>query len=220
MTLTFPRDLPEPLAVRSCTFQPLYTQVRAPTRGGLTQVANVAPDLWDIKYETPPLRAADAKAWRAWVASLRGGARLFKAYDPVARWASAYPSGYGGMSRAGGGGSFDGTATLFAIGGTLDTVTLTTLPAAFVLTVGDMLSFPFASGVGQTLHRVVEGATANGSGAVTVTVEPTVPIAAATGVAVALEKPWCKAVIDAKSISAPWTIGKRSTLAFAAVQVY
>lgn len=219
MTITFPRDIPEPVQIRGCTFQPLYAQVRAPTRGGLTQVANIAPDLWEIKYETPPLREAEAGIWHAWLQSLRGGARLFKAWNPVRRYAVTYPSGYGGMSRAGGG-SFDGTATLSAIGGTLDTVTLTALPASFVLAPGDMLSFPFSSAVGQSLHRVVENATANGSGAMTVTVEPTIPLAATTGVTVSLEKPWCKAVLDPRTVQGPWTLGRRSAVSFQAVQVY
>lgn len=220
MTITFPRDMPEPLAVRSCSFNPLYMQVRAPTRGGLTQVANVAPDLWEMKYETPPLREADAGVWHAWLQSLRGGARLFKATHPLRRYALGYPAGYGALTRAGGGGAFDGTCILFAIGEALDTVTLSTLPASFVLGAGDMLSFPFASGLGQTLHRVVEGATANGSGALTVTVEPTLPLAAATGVTVSLLAPWCKAVLDPKSVTGPWQVGRRSAVSFSAVQVY
>lgn len=218
MTITFPRDLPEPHRMRQVRFEPVYTQVRAPTRGGLVQVANVGADLWSARYETVPLREAEAEAWKAWLHSLRGGARLFKMWHPLRRYALAYPGGYAGLDRAGGG-AFDGTANLDAIGVARDTVTIDTLPQSFVLTVGDLISIPL--GVGhRTLHRVVEGGTSGVGGSVTVTVEPTVPLGATTDSTVDLEKAWCYGVLDPRTVSGPWQVGRIAAVSFEALQVY
>lgn len=219
MTITFPRDLPDPHNIKSCRFDVQHQQVRAPTRGGLVQVAAVGVDLWVASYETAPMREVEAEAWRAWLHSLRGGALFFKMCNPVRRYALAYPTGYGALTRAGGGSFSAGTATLSAIATTRDTITLTTLPASFVLTVGDLVSIPFGS-AGRALHRVVEGATANGSGQATVTIEATIPLAVSTGVTVDLLKPWCNGVVDAKSIKSQWTGGRMCSIAFDATQVY
>ncbi len=218
MTITFPRDLPEPHNMRQVRFEPVYSQVRAPTRGGLVQVANVGADLWSARYETAPLRETEAETWKAWLHSLRGGARLFRMWNPLRRYALGYASGYGGLSRSGGG-SFDGTANLSAIGGSRDTVTINTLPASFVLAAGDLVSFPLGAGH-QSLHRVIEGGTASVGGSLTVTVEPTVPLGATTSSTVDLVKPWCYGVLDPRTVSGPWQVGRVASVSFEAMQVY
>lgn len=220
MTITFPRDFPsDTVFAPGCTFEPSYQQVRAPTRGGGTQVANIGPDLWAMSYQTVPLSLEQGMIWHAWLQSLRGGARLFKAWHPLCRYALAYrTAGYGGLTRAGGG-AFDGTATLSAIATERDVVTITGLPAGFVFSVGDMISVPFAS-TGRALLRVVEAATASGAGSATPGVEPFVPLAVATGVTVDLTRPWCNAVLDADSVQGPWQLGRRAAVRFSALQVY
>lgn len=218
MTIAFPRDMPGRLAIRGCEFNLSYSQSRAPTRGGLVQVVNIAPDLWEMSFETPPMLMAEAMTWHAWRDSLRGGARLFKGFHPLLEFAQAYrTTGYAALTRHGGG-AFDGTSTLSSIGAARDTVTLTTLPTQFIFTIGDMVSVPFGAD-GRSLHRVMEGVTAS-AGSATLTVEPTVPLAAVTGVTATLHKPWCKAVIDAGSFSGPWQTGRLSPVRFRAMQVY
>lgn len=221
MAITFPRDMPElpgnRTLIRECSFDPMFQQIVAPTRGGLVQVANIGTELWAMKFATSPLDYQQAMEWMAWLHSLRGGARSFKAWHPLRRFPYAYPSGFGGMTRAGGG-SFDGTCTLNAIGGSRDTITLTTLPASFAFSIGDMVSFP--AGASQVLVRVLESATANGSGAVTLTIEPALPVSAVTGVTATLTKPWCLAVVDAQSIQGPVQPGFVQAVSFNAVQTY
>ncbi len=219
MTITFPRDLPDPFRIRQADFDVDYQQVRAPTRGGLVQVANVGADLWRAKFVTVPLHEEEAEAWRAWLHSLRGGAKLFRMWSPVRRYGINYPNGYGALTRAGGGSFSAGTATLSAIATARDTITLTTLPAGLVFRLGDLISIPFGTD-GRTLHRAVEQATANGSGEAMITVEPTVPIAVTTGATVDLVKPWCKGVVEANSIKSTWTPGRMCAISFDAVQVY
>lgn len=215
-SLTWPREMPARMPFRAVTFEPTYQQTRAPTRGGLIQVANIGIDLWSARYETPPLHLSEALPWKAWLHSLRGGARMFKAWDPVRRYAKAYAAGYGGLVVTGGA-AFDGTATLAAIATPLDAVLLTGLPASFKLGTGDLISFP--AGTSQTLHEVISGGSANGSGSMWVVVEPTVPLTAVTGVQVQLDKPWFTAVVDARSIQSPWQLGRRAPVSFSATQV-
>lgn len=223
ITSGIPRAMPErddglqPFA--SASFDPAYQQAVAPTRGGRPQVANLGSDLWVMSFETHPLRYDDALDYLAWLQSLRGGARLFKAWHPHLRYPLNYRNGFAGMTRVGGG-SFDGTCTIDSVGETLDTLTLTTLPDAFILKRGDMISMPFGSS--QTLHRIIAGATANSFGAATVTVEPTIPISFATSpeVTATLVKPWCLAVVDANSIKGPFQSGQFGTVSFSAVQTY
>lgn len=218
MTLTFPRDLPAAFPVRGVAFEPRHTLVSAATRGGLVQVAEVGRALWAVRYETAPMRRDEAHALTAWLHSLRGGARLFKAWHPLKRYPLSYPNGWGGLVIAGGATPFTGVCDLNAVGATLDTVDLVNLPASFAFADGDLLSFAYGS-AGQALHRVVEAATSNASGAVTLGVEPAIVPGWAVGADVSLEKPWCKAVLEADSVSVAWQLGQRATISFSAVQV-
>lgn len=218
MTITFPRNFPS-YRFRQARFWVDYQQVRAPTRGGLVQVANVGVDLWRARYETVPLREVEAEQWLAWLHSLRGGAFLFRMWNPIRRYTIAHPNGFAALTRAGGGSFAAGTVTLTTIAAPRDAVTLSTLPAGFVFTVGDLVSIPFGA-AGRSLHRVVLGAAANGSGVATVTVEPTVPLAVTTGATCDLVEPWCKGVLDPQSVQSGWSAGRVSSVSFDAVQVY
>jgi hypothetical protein len=84
---------------------------------------------------------------------------------------------------------------------------------------GDLVSVPYGTG-GRTLHRVMEAVTANGSGVAVLPVEPTVPLAVTTSATCDLVKPWCKGVIDAKSIKTKWQMGRLASVSFDAMQVF
>lgn len=220
--LTFPREMPvlenghHPF--QSASFDPAYTQARASTRGGYPQVVDLAPDLWSMTFATHALEYLPAQQYLAWLQSLRGGRRLFKAWHPLCRYLRAYPNGWTGLTRSGGG-AFDGTANLSAIGGARDTITLDTLPNNFVFTTGDMISIAMGA-ASRTLHRVMADVTANGAGVATLTVEPIVPLAVTTGVQALVEKPWCLAVVDADSIQGPFEKGQIARVQFSAMQTY
>lgn len=216
MTITFPRALPDPFPWRDCKFLPSYQQVRAPTRGGLVQVANVAREFWTMKYQTAPLQEAKVAEFEAWHSTLRGGAKLFKAYHPLREYPLAYPGGFAGLTVAAS--PFTGSGVLTDVNGTLDQVTLGSLPVGFVLQPGDMLSFAYGSA--HALHRVVEGATASGGGAAVVTVEPTVAIGWVDNADVLFERPWCTAVLDASSFDIAWQLGRKGVISFSAMQVH
>jgi hypothetical protein len=215
MTISFPRDLPAYRFRGGSQFFLERQVTHTPTRGGPVQVAELGSPLWRARYETPPLDGLTGAAWDAWLDSLRAGAKTFKAVHPFLRYARAYPGGYAGMSKHGGG-SFTGTANLDAVGETLDTVTLSGLPSTFVLSIGDLLSF-VPGGSKQTLHRIVEGGTAS-SGVATVAVEPVLKPGVTLDVDVSLASPWFKAVIDQQSAQVSWDIAGYCTVAFEAWQ--
>lgn len=221
ITSGFPRDLPLRddglLPFEAATFDPYYQNTMAPTRGGGIQVANIGTELWQINFKSHVMGHGEALEYHAWLHSLRGGARLFKAWHPHLAYPVAYPGGFGGMNR-GTGGSFDGTCTISAIGAQRDTLTITTLPNAFSIRMGDMVSF--VMGASRTLHRIMAPVTASGVGTAVVTVEPTIPLAAVSGVEGTFVKPWCLAVVDAKSLKGPWQPNQFGSVEFSATQTF
>lgn len=216
MSITFPRDLPSSSRIASCVLDLDRQTMRAPTLGGAIQRVEVGVPLWRVSYETVAMVETEGEAWTAWGASLRGGARLFKAVNPLRRYGLAYRAGLTGLVRAGTATAFDGTAPISSVGGSLDTLTLTTLPAAYEVKAGDMLSLGYASGA-QGLHRVIENATANGSGSVTVTIEPTVKAGGASGRTASLVLPWFKAVLEG-DVQVRWQSARIARVSFKAVQ--
>lgn len=221
MALTFPRDFPNvaaPTVFTDVSFVPVHNQVQAPTRGGLVQVLNLGPALWRPEYQTRLLPEAQFEIWRAWLSSLRGGARTFRAWDPYRRYARAYRGGYGSLVRAGGGSFAAGTANLSAIATARDEITITTLPAGFQVSIGDMISIP--CGAARSLHRVLEDAAASGSGSATLAIEPVVPFGVELGATVDLAQPWCLAVLDAESVVETRDHNRAGAVAFKAMQTY
>lgn len=218
MAITFPRDLP---AVRFMPgrFVPEFRQVRATTHGGSPQSAEIAPTLWSMRYVTTPLAEADAEIMRAWWLSLNGAVRKFRAYDPMRRYPLAYQSGFAALTRQGGG-AFNGTCTLSAVAGTLDSITLSTLPATFKIAPGDLVSIGYASGR-RTLHKATEAATAV-AGVASFGVAPVLfqggPVG--TAGAVTLAQPYCFAVVDPNSWDDQTTAARTSVVSFQARQVY
>lgn len=217
MTITFPRAMPAGLLrVATFDFQLRTSQMVSDSWGLVTDVVSVGRDRWTARYDTVSLSEDDASEAVAWLTSLRGGARRFKAIPPHRRTGRAYPNGYGGMTKYGGG-SFTGSGVLQAVGEQLDTVTISGLPVGLVISNGDFLSFPWAT-TRQALHRVVEGATAGSTGVATVGIEPSVIPGFSLNVAVALADPYCHAYVKPGSVNENWTLGRRCSISFEAIQ--
>lgn len=201
MTITFPRDFPfsgrifaggSDLTLQRGT---VINQV-----GAGIQTLEIADPLWVGTFITVPIIASQRAAWQAWALSLRDGQNLFSAYHPLRQFPLAYGSGALALTRAGGG-TWDGTATLAAV--TTNTIGVTNLPANYAATVGDMISIPMASAQ-RSLHMIIEAATGDGAGALTVTVEPFIrsgaQIAATT---VQLVRARCLMVLKPATFQAP-----------------
>lgn len=167
--------------------------------GGETDAHEVAPRRWKADYTTRHLRDADQRAWRAFKNKQRGGLLTFYAYDPEREYPSNYPSGFGGLTRAGGG-AFDGTGTVTAL--TNYGFTIATLPASFVLKEGDLIGL-VQSGY-RGLYEISADVTANGSGVATVAVEPEVGSVFTTSATFNLYRPVC--IMKLTDYAAPRTV--------------
>lgn len=198
MAIAFPRAIPSGLRFVRSQFTLRRNDVIAQTQGGGLQAMELGEPLWVLSAQTGPLRWSQRRELSAWNTSLRGASRRILAYD----WIGSYPIAYGvsvlALARAAGG-AFDGTAILNSY--TSTTLTLSTLPAGYQALAGDRLSFPWNEV--RAFHEVIEDAVANGSGVVTVTVEPPVrtnPTPGA-GAAVDLVRPPCVMVIRPETFS-------------------
>lgn len=214
MALSFPRDFPTCARFERVTFKPQYQQATSVTGGGSPNVAELGPPMWAGEWSVRTLNREQYAEWSAWLRSLRGGLRTFKGRPPHWKWPRAYPTGFDGLLV--GGLQWDGSGAIAAISAGKDTVTVDGVPNGLVLNAGDWLSATI--GTRQVLHQITEGGTADGSGVVTVTVEPTIRPTAAVDDVVLLEAPYCDMVlIDAPDMDL--TASKLGSFSFAGLQV-
>jgi hypothetical protein len=197
--ITFPRTLPR-VGAQGQSFELERVDFLSPEASGSLGAVTAGQPLWRMGVSLNNMASANADIWRAWVPSLRGAQRLFYGYELDRAYPKAYRNGFAGMARAGGG-SFDGSATAWSEA--LDSennsqVTLMGLPASFQLGLGDYIGFKwddaaYAAGnkKRRALVRVVEAATANSSGVITVTSEPAVPLVVPAGAVAHLDNPAC-----------------------------
>lgn len=196
MSLTFPRALPICAWTEDLPFTLDRPQSLAMTGGGSTNAADLGPPVWRAKYATRILDRVTFEMVDAWLVSLRGSLRMFKGTVPRRRWPLAYPRGFAGLTVSAS--PFSGSGTLTSIGAGRDTITVSSLPSGFVLAAGDWLSIPVGSR--QRLHRILEGGTASGLGAVNLTVEPIIDPSVTTDTppAVLFDGPYCEMVLAGK----------------------
>lgn len=185
---------------------------------GQTIVKRLRDPLWTLHAESRTLSPNEIRFWKAKLDGLDNGRRLFLGYESTSKYPAAYPRGAWPT-----GGSFSGTtAAVSAVGGDGISLSLKSLPAGFVGTIGDMISVTYGAGTPAALCllRVLEAFTANGSG-VTGTFAVSGPIAAgvAANKAVSVKAPACHMMIVPGSVSAPKTVSGRGAITFDAIQV-
>ena len=172
----------------------------------------IAAPKWRAELELISLRHADAAKLQALIEAI-GVAGTFYLHNP------AHPGPRLDLAGTVLGGA---SVTIGTVGATNKTLALVGLPAGYVLSVGDMLSFSFGSNpTRRALHRVVEAATANGSGATgNFEVRPFLKAGVSDGLAVTLVKPSAKMMIEPGSFE-PGTAGRVFTrgMAFTAIEV-
>ncbi len=173
----------------------------APEASGRVGGVQAGFPLWLASWTIDVVGPNESDAIRAFKDSVRGATRRFLGRDLVRPYPSAYPGGFAGMLRAGGG-AFDGTATSWSEAITADDdsqVTLNGLPAAFEMNKGDYIGFRWvateASVAGLTWHamvRAVEAKTASGAGVLAgITCEPPIPAVVPGGAIAYLNQPAC-----------------------------
>jgi hypothetical protein len=155
MALTEPFDLLSNFPGWTTGFDPEFRQEQSRSTGGRTYVKDLGPELWQMKAQSKMLSPNLLDYWKARLHALENGLFTFIGYSLSRTYPIAYPRGSWPT-----GGSFDGiSANLATVNANRKAVTVAALPAGFRLSIGDYVQ------VGATdLHRVMEAATANGSG--------------------------------------------------------
>lgn len=200
MAIVWPRALPASGAGKQL-FDIQRVDFQSPEASGRVGGVQAGFPLWIANWELTRLPKALSDEWHAWLRSMRGSQKRFLGRDFARSYPRTYSSGFGGMTRAGGG-SFTGAATSWsqtidASGNAL--LTLNGLPAGFVLTHTDLIGFKWdAAGASagsygrRHLVSVVDPGTASGAGAVTVGIEPPVPsLVVPSGAVAHLDSPAC-----------------------------
>lgn len=175
------------------------------TGGGELLVSDLGPRLWSGSITIAANTHDGARRAQALAHALREGAASFLIGDPKGRRPASDPTG-----------ALLGAAavSLYAhTPGSMD-LTLAGLPAGFVLTPGDYLSFTYGSPARYALHQVVVGGAAGLDGRRALTVVPRVRVGAVNGAAVSLVSASCKAIVVPGSFKSG-TIGLAATAGFA-----
>jgi hypothetical protein len=135
--------------------------------------------------------------WRAWLAGVRGATRRFIGRDLTRQYPKLYPDGFGAFGAFTGAAS-DWSESINSDGDSELTLSLGAAAATLVLSVGDYIDFRWEASETaiaglpwRALVRVVEGGTADGSGDITVTVEPPVPSAVPDTAEAHIDQPGC-----------------------------
>lgn len=217
MSITFPRAFPSTLA-RSTDFEIERQEAVAPEAGGRLISVEIGWPRWALRFSTTPGNEAEFDKWRAWLASLKGSRKMFLARDlrrgPYPR---LYKTGFTGLVRAGTSDPFDGTATSWS--GSVDEPSLAGLPDGFIVSEGDYLGFQWGSASARTLHRVVQGGTADISGDLDLVVEPEIPAFVPSDATATFNAPTCLMRVRPGSLELSADVKDRR-VSFEAVQLF
>ncbi len=147
--MTFCAYSPDAAPLRLVSRQELSTQASGVVRG-----KDLGPALWMGDFTTIALHNSRASEFEAMLDSLDGVIHSFEASDLRKRYPTAYPTG-----------AFIDSGVLNSVNVNNKALSLRGVPAGYVVSPGDYLSFDYSGS--RALHRTVEGATANGSGLTT-----------------------------------------------------
>ncbi|TXC73969.1 hypothetical protein FSZ31_04405 [Sphingorhabdus soli] len=184
-------------------FEPERFDAMSGERSGRVGGVTLGRPLWKAKWGfNANLEPAAAENLRAFFARLRGGQRAFLTHDRSRAFPAAYPGGFGGMVKAGGG-AFTGACSGWsqAIDANGDAaITLSGLPANFALSLNDYIGLKWdaaGSSAGsydrRALARVVVATVGSGAGVASAIVEPPIDTLVVPAGAVAyLDTPACR----------------------------
>lgn len=207
--------MPTAVEFRAVRFQPVgHTQTFGSELSGRTQVVGLSGMRWRARYELPPMKDANARAWRAFLTSLKGRENLFYGYDPSFRsWSglSAFTANPSARRFDSGTLTFDNSGVIrfdewaggdgdpgspYVAGGGQTGTSLETAGwlGGLDLKAGEMVAYAYTDGAGNTLralHMLTADVTTDAAGAATLSVLPPVRIAPADNATVITDKPSC-----------------------------
>lgn len=210
-------DLPDIAGWQEVTFDPVRPRSIERMLDRRTEGLSQGTPFWVAHYTTPYLTLDEYGKLDAFMMRAGDGGEVFRAYDAFRPRPIRHDTGKPLTGVRAGGGAFDGTATLAAI---VDahTITVSTLPEAFALSQGDYVEL--REDGEQSLHRIMQAATANGDGIVSLSIRYALDTGVfSTAAQVRFEKPSCLMQIDPGSYKGPKSRRNR-TVSFGATEVF
>ncbi|MDA3888701.1 MAG: hypothetical protein PF443_07855 [Allgaiera sp.] len=179
------------LGVESCTFDLGEALQSSETGAGEIITASLGVRLWSatIKLKTGYHGAVAQQT--AVLNMLREPGRSFFAHDKARQFPAADPGGY----------IFGAAApTIASLPSSNREIGIAGLPASYILTPGDRVSFSYGSSPTRyAMHEIVVGGMADASGALTVEVTPNIRTGATVGAALTFVRPQIKAIVAPSS---------------------
>lgn len=188
-------SLPAAAKIRATHFRLQRNQALNPARGGQHQGVDMGEPLWVCELSTTALSHAQAGVYKYLRAKLRGALRTLYLYDAERPRPLAYIT-----SPPSGAPYAWGTPMVTAISRTNSTITCSGFSAGAVISDGDYGHWD--DGPARRLH-ICGAATANGSGVVTIPVEPAPPAAATATLPVAFTMEKASAEMVVMGFDAP-----------------
>ena len=197
-----PIEMPT-LYVAAQAFELQRVNYTAPTADGRVGGVQAGFPLWSAIWTLGRMPEDNSDEWRGFISDQRGGIRRFIGRDLARQYPKLYPDGFGDF------GTFTGAAASWSQTISSDddaqlTLNLGADAAGLILSKGDGIDFRYdatedaIAGIAwRAFARVTLGGTADGSGAVTVTVEPPIPDAVPSDAVAHLDQPGCVMTIVA-----------------------
>lgn len=209
MAISYPRtDLFTSRGFTQASFDLLQRQESSRTAGGDAIGKDLGPGLWVGEWTTVPSAFDDAVTYEAMLRSLDGVIGTFNAYDLRRPYPKANPSG-----------SFTDSGAIASVQ-SAKALTLKSLPAGFVISVGDYFHFDYGSNpTNRALHQAMEAVTADGSGDTTsFEVRPHIRTGAVADIAVKFKLPSARFRLEPRGVTPSMQGGLFGSVTFRAVQ--
>lgn len=216
MALSYPLDILTDWPGWTPQFELVWRKEQSTQTNGVVRTKDFGTPLWVMTAATKSLSRRELDYWRARLDALDGGDKTFKGYPLSRCWPIAYPGGSWPT-----GVSFSGTtAAINSIGADNKSFSLKSLPAAYVVSVGDMIGVTYGSPAKYGLFRVMEAKTASTPGGVTAEFEvrPSLPVGLAVNDVVSVKRPYCLMTILPGSIDTGSAENGRGKATFRAIQ--
>nr|WP_245450316.1 hypothetical protein [Neorhizobium sp. SOG26] len=202
----------------SCQFDPVSPSDTSMMEGRRSEVVASMTPFWKAAFQTAWLEEIDYGLFDAFVMKASSRGAPFLAYDPSRPRPIAMDTGAPLSGTKSGGGAFNGQAVLQTITNSRQQV-IAGLPAGFKLSPGDYIEYRMTP-LKRSLHRIMESATANNFGVVTLSVMFGLDTQNfSTAATVHFERASSVMMIDPGSVSAPKSWGGREA-SFSATEIF
>ncbi|WP_322886622.1 hypothetical protein U8C36_06740 [Sinorhizobium medicae] len=212
---------PIPLPVlpwKDCQFESINPTDVSMMEGRRSEEQAAGIPFWKAQYTTNWMTPALYGLFDAFVMKSSSRGAPFLGYDLFRPRPIAHNNGKPLSGTKAGGGAFNGDAVLQSITNSR-AIVVAGLPAGFKLSPGDYVELRMSALV-RSLHRIVESATANASGVVSLSIMFGLDIQHFTTAAtIHFEKPSCVMTMDPGSVSAPKSWAGREA-SFSATEMF